>query len=474
MSNVADYDAQEFAYQEIFEELPYLMAILGSDGTVKAANRALVRLIGQTRESLLNCAYWELSCWEHSEDIQNRILFSMEQSAIHGEEVRMETQFRDFLGNLHDIDFHIKVIETDGQEMCFLATGFNVTALVEVRKALSERERQMEALFEYSEEGFFFNVLPEALEIAPDTDHDTEFDQAFNAGIHKTAQGKLLNDLIHYQKVVRFNKAFKSLLGIAAGQNLPTLKLYSLLQIKGRDYRNLLEKLLVEGEVKFEHTLIDAKGSARILQIFMVLIRTKDAYYGNFGVIRDLTIQREYESKLAFLAYKDALTGLNNRRTFFKEAKYHFSKDIKTEDNFSQERRHQSAGAVAMLDIDHFKKVNDTYGHDIGDVVLKEFAGLLAQKSTQTIIVARYGGEEFAVLFKTATVAMAIEWCDDFRISASELIFTATDGSVFQITVSIGLADIKGDELEIDSAITRADKALYASKNTGRNKCTIF
>lgn len=453
--------SQEFAYQEIFEELPYLMAILASDGTVKAANKALISLIGQSREALLNCAYWELSCWEHSEDIQNRILFSMEQSALHGEEVRMETQFRDFLGNLHDVDFHIKMIEATQGEMCFLATGFNVTALVEVRKALSERERQMEALFEYSEEGFFFNVLPEALTIDSDTKVDTDPTNL------KVARGKLLNDLIHYQKVVRFNKAFKNLLGLDPQQNLPNSKLYSLLQIKGPLYRDCLEKLLDQGEVKFEHKLMDAKGNPRILQIFMVLIRTTDAYYGNFGVIRDLTIQREYESKLAFLAYKDALTGLNNRRTFFKEAKKHFHPDD------SQDLT-ASAGAVAMLDIDHFKKVNDTYGHDIGDVVLKEFAALLAKKSTQTIIVARYGGEEFAVLFKTETVAMAFEWCDDFRISASELLFTATNGAVFQITVSIGLAGIKGDEHAIDFAITRADKALYMSKNAGRNKCTIF
>lgn len=126
---------------------------------------------------------------------------------------------------------------------------------------------------------------------------------------------------------------------------------------------------------------------------------------------------------------------------------------------------------VALIDLDFFKKVNDTYGHDIGDKVLIDLANFLKTKLPKNINIFRFGGEEFVILFDNYSEKEVYEMLEYIRISFSKKKFKYMDNQA--LTLSIGFTEIKKDDTK-DSLIKRADTALYKSKNNGRNKTTKY
>lgn len=436
----------EIPYKEVYNEIPQLLAVISMEGIVLDANDAVVKLSGVPKTSLIGQPYWELNCWVHSSEMQNRIMFSMEESAVTGKSVRFEAQYKDYLEQLNDVDLSIKAVYGEDESVkYYVASGYNVTELVAARKSLSERERQMHALFEHAAEGYFFNVLPEHLD--------------YKGEPYK--KDAVINDSIRYQKIVRINRALKEMLGYDNEAMELSDKVYQLLHIPGRQYRQCMDALLAHGEYRFEHELTTHTGEVRILDIYMVMIKSDNQFYGNFGVVRDLTKQRQYEMELEYFANKDLLTGLNNRRTFFNFARGHFSEV-------------SAQGVVCMFDIDHFKSVNDTYGHDMGDTVLKQIAQLTLTHFSSGAVPCRYGGEEFAVIFIGMTIEEALAKCEGFRNALQQEQFITETGKQFSITVSLGLAVVLAHESSIDQTITRADKALYTSKSSGRNRSTVY
>ena len=163
-------------------------------------------------------------------------------------------------------------------------------------------------------------------------------------------------------------------------------------------------------------------------------------------------------------AEEDHLTGLPNRRAF--EARY--------EAEYSAARAAAEPLCVAFCDIDHFKRVNDTHGHDAGDRVLKLVAENLARISNERCHVARHGGEEFVVLFRASSVDEAFKKLDQLRAQLADrrLVNRANDLPIGQVTFSAGLVDVFacGDRRQ---ALKAADAALYRAKLDGRNRIFI-
>ena len=151
-------------------------------------------------------------------------------------------------------------------------------------------------------------------------------------------------------------------------------------------------------------------------------------------------------------AYTDALTGLPNRRAFL---------------NLVEGRPGGEGGCIALLDIDHFKQVNDTHGHATGDEVLRVFGALARRIVRANDYVARIGGEEFVILFPATPIEAALQVCDRLRreISASPLAYGA--GPVW-VTVSGGLSELRTES--VDDALKTADEALYRAKQDGRDR----
>jgi diguanylate cyclase (GGDEF)-like protein len=127
-----------------------------------------------------------------------------------------------------------------------------------------------------------------------------------------------------------------------------------------------------------------------------------------------------------------------------------------------------------LIDVDYFKKVNDTYGHDAGDVVLKSLAQLLLNTVRQDDVVARYGGEEFAILMANTGIEEAQNIGRRIRVLAQSNPISLPSGATVGITLSIGLSAVKNEDQTFAAAMKRADIALYHAKGEGRNRLNVF
>ncbi len=172
----------------------------------------------------------------------------------------------------------------------------------------------------------------------------------------------------------------------------------------------------------------------------------------------------EANRKLQELAFRDGLTGLYNHR-FFQET---LDKELK------RVERYRHPLAVLMIDIDHFKRINDTYGHPKGDVVLKEIGRLIMDNVRSTDIPARYGGEEFSIILPETTYSGAFKLAERLRKRVEELSFNFRSEAV-NVTVSIGGASLSGRcMIKKNILLETADRALYESKSKGRNRTTLY
>ncbi len=167
--------------------------------------------------------------------------------------------------------------------------------------------------------------------------------------------------------------------------------------------------------------------------------------------------QKQTRLKLMLLAETDTLTALYNRRRVLELA----------EVEFERSRRYGVEFCVAILDLDHFKYINDHYGHDCGDTVLKTFAQICKRTLRQTDIVGRWGGEEFVALLPHTHVSTAVTTLDRLRVRLAEYPIPY-QGQELHVTVSVGVAQLQGDA-DFNVLLNRADQALYSAKSQGRN-----
>ncbi len=196
----------------------------------------------------------------------------------------------------------------------------------------------------------------------------------------------------------------------------------------------------------------------------------------NEELLKEISIRKETEAELRKsreelrrLAMTDALTGLFNRRHFNQVA----------EEELGRALRYQRPLSVMVFDIDHFKRVNDTFGHNSGDRVLVMLARIIREVLRTTEIAARYGGEEFIVLLPETPAPAAAAVAERLRGKIEEAVLQTERGPIV-VTASFGVSDILersdtrvNDQL-LSEFISGADRAMYASKDAGRNRVTVF
>lgn len=179
------------------------------------------------------------------------------------------------------------------------------------------------------------------------------------------------------------------------------------------------------------------------------------------GITRDITERRKAQAELERLANTDTLTGLANRRQFMSVA----------ETELARAQRYHYPLSVFMMDIDHFKVVNDNHGHQTGDRVLKALAELLQDALREVDAVARIGGEEFAALLSHTELAAAMDVANRLRQRVAALAVPMEQGLPLRITLSIGVAAISPTRpMNVDTLLHQADQALYEAKRGGRNQ----
>lgn len=204
--------------------------------------------------------------------------------------------------------------------------------------------------------------------------------------------------------------------------------------------------------------------------VLQLVVSNRAALRRERNLVRTAAQLREVSAELDRLARTDALTGIANRRAFFDVLGVEFRRS----------RRYGRQLSVLMLDLDHFKDVNDRWGHPFGDHVLRQVADIIATNVRESDILGRYGGEEFAVALPETTVEGAEAVGEKLRQAVEAHEFRAEgippDGEPpVRITVSIGVAalPVEEDQDEVE-LIGRADQALYEAKRTGRNRVVRF
>ncbi|CAM3766342.1 sensor domain-containing diguanylate cyclase [Pseudomonas wadenswilerensis] len=223
-----------------------------------------------------------------------------------------------------------------------------------------------------------------------------------------------------------------------------------------------LAEVLVKGAVEDrEYRIIAADGQVRWIsdKCFINQQSDPDQRVIIVGMAEDITEKKQLEGELQRLATTDVLTQSSNRRHFFECAQH----------AFETARLQQTPLAFLLLDIDDFKQINDTYGHQEGDYVLQRIADTGKAVLRRGDQFGRIGGEEFAAVFPGCTPEIAQQIAERLQREIQRLSFSHED-KVFGVTVSQGLTGITEDDESLDSLFARADAAMYQAKRQGKNQ----
>ncbi|MFL6619807.1 MAG: diguanylate cyclase [Povalibacter sp.] len=214
-------------------------------------------------------------------------------------------------------------------------------------------------------------------------------------------------------------------------------------------------ELLEQRSLQFERAL-KAESHARSMTKLVVLLVLSAAAAAVLWL-------RRVNRRIAAAAATDALTGVLNRRSALELGRV----------SMLNARREQRPLSILVLDVDHFKRVNDTHGHATGDDALRGVAKLLRQCLRRSDLLARWGGEEFLVLLPDADDSIALALAERLRAAIATIEIPTRQG-VLNITTSIGLASLESIDADLEATIARADRALYRAKREGRNRVIVY
>lgn len=209
-----------------------------------------------------------------------------------------------------------------------------------------------------------------------------------------------------------------------------------------------------------EERFTNAEGETRTYWSARQPFTDRDGRRYLIGFSSDITELAELRDQLKVLAETDTLTGLSNRRMFF-ESGYR---------EFLRSRRYRYPMSLVLMDVDHFKRINDTLGHPVGDQVLEHVAETLRQHVREQDVLARVGGEEFAVLLPHTDLRGAIEMAERLREAIADARLVQPDTASVSVTVSLGVAIGRDTDTRLEDMLTRADKAMYEAKQRGRDQ----
>jgi diguanylate cyclase (GGDEF)-like protein len=210
------------------------------------------------------------------------------------------------------------------------------------------------------------------------------------------------------------------------------------------------------GLVGFAKNFPHDQYAAIIWPATIVLMLTHYIFSNNYRIRYELQMALELASNT------DSMTGVSNRRYFMPLLQAEMQRGL----------RYNHPSSLMILDIDHFKMINDTHGHPTGDIVIRAVADICRAVARQFDVVARIGGEEFAVLVIDATLPNALGVAERIRSSIAETRITSLAGIEFSFTISIGVAEQPLDNISEQRLIQLADSALYQAKTAGRN-CVV-
>ena len=277
-------------------------------------------------------------------------------------------------------------------------------------------------------------------------------------------------------RILKSNLLFSQLVGQKIKQILKASSFDDLITMEVNDRQIHIKDLL---EYLTPTRIDEVRGrNKQLIDLNMIVsvypFSSEDSNTGNIGafiLLRDVTaetqLQNKYKDK-AIQSITDPLTELFTR-TYFED---YLELQVKTRSVRSYRENEEADLSILMVDIDFFKKVNDTYGHQAGDYILKSLADIMRRVFRKTDVCCRYGGEEFLIILPDANLKNAALASDKLR-KATEIEHIVFDGIHIPITISCGVAAINFPNETYMETVARADAALYQSKKDGRNRVSI-
>jgi diguanylate cyclase (GGDEF)-like protein/PAS domain S-box-containing protein len=228
-----------------------------------------------------------------------------------------------------------------------------------------------------------------------------------------------------------------------------------------------IQRTLQDGLPRFqEEWLIRRDGSPLPVAMNCTPLYEGERLTGAVVAFRDISEQKAREVELLAMANTDMLTGIANRRYFFQRLQEEIQR-------LGRAGRREARSAVLLMDLDHFKQVNDTYGHAAGDEALRHFAQIARQSLRQSDLLGRLGGEEFAALLTAEDAAGALRVAERLRRNLKHKPIPTGAGTI-GLTLSIGVTELQAQDQDAQSSLKRADDALYAAKERGRNRVCVY
>ncbi|WP_242634481.1 sensor domain-containing diguanylate cyclase [Marinobacter salicampi] len=271
-------------------------------------------------------------------------------------------------------------------------------------------------------------------------------------------EGVLLTDK---QGRIRYaNKAARQFLGVS--ELTAEDKFFDAVSIRLEDAIWTMGNLLARDEIEsLDVVLANSRGEKFDIELTMLRLNRDSDHERLVLVLRDDSERRRNEQRLSWEASHDSLTGLLNRRAFTSVmAKW-----------LAEANRSASASVLLLIDLDHFKPVNDHGGHLLGDEMLRQLAARLTQGVRQSDSVGRLGGDEFGILLPACGLERAVAIAEQIRASIAELVLEQ-DGVEYRVTASIGVSELSAWDNGIKEVMARADQGCYAAKAEGRD-CVV-
>ena len=405
----------EEKFRRIFDSIEEGYIVTDLKGRIQMVNPATCRLLGYAEGELVGKSMARLY---HDKDKQKLLRSAL----LKGEAIRgLQAQISRKDGAVITVDGNAHaVVDDNGTVVGLEGTFRDITRHMEAEKVLMEREQQYRAFFENNH----------AIMILADP---------------KTG------------KVVDANPAATSFYGYSREE----MQGLSMSRINALSEEEVFKEMELAREEKrayfiLKHSLAD--GSVRDVEVYSgpIMVQGSQLLY---SVIHDVTSRIRLENEMKTLATTDALTGVDNRHQFFSLGSRELSRAL----------RYKKPLSLLMLDIDYFKSINDTYGHQAGDEVLRELARTASSLLRETDVFGRLGGEEFAVVLPETGLKLGMEVAERLRSGLAEA-RVEFEGRQISFTVSIGATLARRSDRAIEDVIKRADEALYKAKRMGRNR----
>jgi diguanylate cyclase (GGDEF)-like protein/PAS domain S-box-containing protein len=397
-----------------------------ADGRMLDVNEAYCQLVGYRREELIGRTTLELGLWADPQDRLKIIEAYQRDGRVRGLEMAIRTRS----GEIRQVEASFEETKLNGID-CFISTALDITERRLAEHALVESERMFRHLTRMTSD-LFYTCL---------RDDDGFFRVRWLGGDAMRPFGISNEEL--------------KMLGCWRGFVIPEDQ-----ALFDRNTAGLQPGQQGRAELRAVHR----DGSVHHLRCFSEVALDSQGRHRLFGAIEDITERVRLEQQLEYQAHTDSLTGLVNRGHFIELA-------VK---ELSRARRYGYPVALAMLDLDYFKAINDSHGHEVGDRVLQQFAALCRDSLRDSDLLARIGGEEFVILFPETTCAAALEVAERIRAATAQAGVAATAGPTVYFTTSIGITEFADVDAGIDALLSRADRALYDAKRSGRNRSCVL